>query len=122
MTVNWSNVTTYTLPRPGGIIPNVTYAGLTNNSILSDTMNVLFPEQSTLTDAYLVAAYPQPVSVDEIFLGGGNVSGWTNVIHVFGGQELDLEYSNDGINWTLAPNGPIIPTSAIIQGLSLIHI
>jgi hypothetical protein len=115
LTIEWAGLTTYTLPSPGGPDENVTHEALTNNDIEPALGNPLIAEANT-GNGYLVAEFPYVVNVDEVFLGGGNVAGWGNVIHVYGGAELLFEYSLDGLNWTPAGNGPIIPNTAIIQG------
>ncbi len=117
LTINWGGLSFYTLPAPGGPDEHVTYEGLTNNSVLSDTVNVLFAEQSgTYGDGFLVASYSESVNVDKVFLGGGNISGWGNVIHVYSGVTMDFEYSDDGVNWTLAATSPKIPNGAFVDG------
>ena len=117
LTIDWGGLNVYGFPIPGGPDVNVNYEGLTNNSVLSDTVNILFAEQSgTFGDGFLVASYPEPVNVDMVFLGGGNISGWSNVIHVYSSVLMEFEYSDDGINWTLSPTAVRIPTGAFVQG------
>ncbi len=115
-TLNWNKADSYTLPSGGPTMDFTTYKDLTDNSVGNGDYNLLFPEQSAgFGDAYIVASYPYPVQVERIYMGGGDVTGWNNVIHVYGGRILKLEYSDDGTNWTLAETGAFLPTSAIIE-------
>lgn len=112
-TLDWNAANTYTLPTPGPPAAFLTYEDLTDNSIGNGDNNLLIPE--SLGNGFIVASYPALVQVDRFFLGGGNVTGWGNVIHVYGGTTMKLEYSLDGINWTLAETGLFIPTTATIK-------
>ena len=113
--IDWGGLNFYSLPAPGGPDVNVTYEGLTNNSVLSDTVNVLVAEQSgAYGDGFLVASYSEPVNVEKVFLGGGGISGWGSVIHVYSGVIIEFEYSDDGLNWTLHPTSIKIPNDAVV--------
>jgi len=96
--VDWAGAANYPYPTPTGP-SGVTHAAMTDNSIGDGSANLLVSE-SFGPDAWLVASYPYPVSVSSVFIGGGLVSGWGNVIHVYQSQVYCLEYSDDGMTWT----------------------
>ncbi len=114
--LDWNGANKYTYPNGGPPAAFITYEDLTDDSIGNGDNNLLIAEQSaTYDDGYIVASYPTLVKVDRFYLGGGDVTGWGNVIHVYGGTTMKLEYSLDGINWTLAETGLFVPSTATIQ-------
>ena len=113
--IDWVSSGCYTFPREtvngvfqsGPVGDFVNYTELTNNSTGDTTAEddatgfdgLLFAENNACSgstgDSYIVATYPQPVSVDSGYLGAGDVNGWSNTLSVFSSTLLRLEYSND---------------------------
>ena len=138
--INWSGANCYFLPHDSTTTPVtkgppsafVSYDLLTNNSagIASEEEGLLFVEQSNRSaacggggiaygEAWIVAAYPYPVTVDSVFLGTGDVSGWSNTLNVYTNRPMKLEYSNDGINWTDSGASIKLPGANSVGGTAL---
>jgi len=107
--IDWGGLNKYTLPHPSGTnLDSITYESMTDNSIGNGFNNILFSEGS-YPEGFLVAAFPYPVNVSSVFIGGGLIAGWGNVIEVYKSTCYKLEYSDDGLSWTnsgLSFNGP----------------
>ncbi len=116
VSLDWNGANTYTYPSNGPPSAFITYEDLTDNSIGNGDNNMLIAEQTAgYDDGYIVASYLEPVKVERFYLGGGDITGWGNVIHVYGGTSMKLEYSSDGINWTLAETGLFVPNTPTIK-------
>ena len=114
--LDWNGANIYVHPNGGPPAAYITYEDLTDDDIGNGDNNLLLAEQTSgYDDAHIVAAFPCLVQVDRFFLGGGDITGWGNVIHVYGGASMKFEYSLDGVNWTLAETGLFIPTTATIK-------
>ncbi len=113
--LDWAGANSYTFPNGGPPSAFITYEDLTDDSIGNGDNNLLISEGGGRGEGFIVASYPCPVQVERLYMGGGIVSGWSNIIHVYGSTALKLEYSLDGVNWSLAETGAFIPSSAIIE-------
>jgi len=116
LSLDWEGLGRYTLPTPGLNLDSLTYESMTNNSIFPTTQNLLVSEHSyEEKGGYLIAKFPYPVNVSSLFIGGGNIAGWGNIIHVYTNTCYSLEYSSDGVNWTNSALDFTGPDAAAIQ-------
>ena len=112
-----------TLPAGGG---SVTYHSLTNNSIHPADSNWISNRETT-QQHYIVAHYPYPVHVSSLFIGGGQLTGWTYNLQVYTSVSYMLEYSNDGVNWFdsglifTGPNGDFVQEEFLPNPISAQH-
>ena len=139
--LDWAGANCYTIPHDSTTTPItkgptrafLNYTELTNNYIGSalGEDGLLFAEQGAKSqscggntvdkngEAWLVASYPYPVTVDNIFLGTGKVSGWSNTLGVYSNTAMKLEYSTDGLTWTDVGVPLYLPAPSSIGGNAL---